>query len=82
MNYRLDHTDVTIVVAALEGLDIIQRSIGGPHRPHDSRIAARLRQVANAVKTCAEPSLTITFTDLDTAAEIFEAMAAQGAAVP
>jgi hypothetical protein len=53
---HLAHTDVTTVRAALDGLGIVQRSIAGAAVANDARVAARLRQVATAVKSCAEPA--------------------------
>ena len=43
---HLDHTDLTTVQAALEGLGIVRRSVVGAAVPDDARVAARLRQVA------------------------------------
>jgi len=74
IGHQLDHTDVTIVGAALEGLDIIQRCIGGPPRYDHSRIALRLRQVADAIKSCRQPSVVTAHTDIETAAELFQAV--------
>jgi hypothetical protein len=72
---HLDHTDVTTVRAALEGLGTVQRSIAGAAVPDDARIAARLRQVASAVKACVEPDASIACADIETAGAIFQAMA-------
>ena len=72
---HLDHTDVTTVRAALDGLGIVQRSIAGAAVPDDARVAARLRQVATAVKSCVEPNAKIACADIETAGEIFQAMA-------
>ena len=72
---HLDHTDVTTVRAALDGLGIVQRSIAGAAVPDDARVAARLRQVATAVKSCVEPNARIAYTDIETAGAIFQAMA-------
>jgi hypothetical protein len=72
---HLDHTDATTVRAALEGLGTVQRSIAGAAVPDDARIAARLRQVATAVKSCVEPDASIASMDIETAGAIFQAMA-------
>ena len=72
---RLDHTDVTIVRAALEGLGIVQRSIAGAAATDDARVAARLRQVARAIKSCVAPDARIAYADLESAGAIFQAMA-------
>ena len=72
---RLDHTDVTTVQAALEGLGIVRRSIAGAPVPDDARVAARLRQVATALKSCGEPAARIAYADIETAGAIFQAMA-------
>src|SRR5260370_33579775 len=72
---HLDHTDVTTVRAALDGLGIVQRSIAGAAVPDDARVAARLRQVATAVKSCNEPDARIAYADIEAAAAIFQAMA-------
>src|SRR5450432_3092691 len=72
---RLDHTDVTTVQAALEGLGIVQRSIAGAAVPADAKVAARLRQVATAVKSCVEPGARIAHADIEAAGAIFQAMA-------
>jgi hypothetical protein len=72
---HLDHTDVTTVRAALDALGIVQRSIAGAAVPDDARVAARLRQVATAVKSCVEPDASIATADLETAGAIFQAMA-------
>jgi hypothetical protein len=72
---HLDHTDVITVRAALDGLGTLQRSIARAAVPDDARVAARLRQVAAAVKSCAEPDASIAFTDIETAGGIFQAMA-------
>jgi hypothetical protein len=71
----LDHTDVTTVREALAGLDIVQRSIASPVFPDDTKIAARLRQVATAVRSCVEPNAITAYADVATAAQIFQAMA-------
>ena len=71
---HLAHTDVTTVRAALDGLGIVQRSIAGAAVP-DARVAARLRQVATAVKSCAEPAARIAYADIEIAGAIFQAMA-------
>jgi hypothetical protein len=71
---HLDHTDVTTVRAALDGLGIVQRSIAGAAVLDDARVAARLRQVATAVKSCVEPNARIAYTDIETAGAIFQAM--------
>jgi hypothetical protein len=71
---HLDHTDVTTVQAALEGLGIVQRSIAGASVP-DARVAARLRQVATGVKSCVDPDARIAYADIEAAAAIFQAMA-------
>jgi hypothetical protein len=73
---HLDHTDVTTVRAALDALGIVQRSIAGAAVPDDARVAARLRQVASAVKSCVEPDVSIAYADIETAGSIFQAMAA------
>ncbi len=80
IEHHLDHTDVTTVVAALEGLDIIRRAIRGPHRYDHTRIATRLRQVASAIKTCEQPSVITAYTDIETAAEIFNIVTNQAGA--
>jgi hypothetical protein len=72
---HLGHTDVATVQAALEGLGIVQRSIAGSAVPHDARVAARLRQVATAVKSCVEPDARLAYADIETARAIFQAMA-------
>jgi hypothetical protein len=72
---HLDHTDVTTVRAALDGLGTVQRSIAGAAVPDDARIAARLRQVATAVKSCVEPDASIAYADIVIAGAIFQAMA-------
>jgi hypothetical protein len=72
---RLDHTDVTTVQVALEGLGIVRRSITGATVPDDAKVAARLRQVAAAVKSCVEPDAHIACADIETAGAIFQAMA-------
>jgi hypothetical protein len=74
---HLDHTDVTTVRAALDGLGTVRRSIAGAAVPDDARVAARLRQVASAVKSCVEPDASIAYADLETAGAIFQAMADQ-----
>jgi hypothetical protein len=75
---HLDHTDLTTVQAALEGLGIVRRSMAGTVVPDDARVAARLRQVATAVKSCVEPDARIAYADIDAAAAIFQAMAVGG----
>jgi hypothetical protein len=72
---HLDHTDVSTVRAALDGLGTVQRSIAGASVPNDARVAARLRQVATAVKSCVEPGARIAYPDIETAGAIFQAMA-------
>jgi len=72
---HLGHTDVTTVRAALDGLGTVQRSIAGAAVPDDARVAARLRQVATAVKSCVEPNARIACADIETAGAIFQAMA-------
>jgi hypothetical protein len=72
---RLDHTDVTTVRAALAGLGIVQRSIAGAAVPDDAKVAARLRQVGTAVKSCVEPGASIAYANIERARAIFQAMA-------
>ena len=72
---HLDHTDMTTVQAALEGLGIVRRSIAGAAAPDDARVAARLRQVATTLKSCVEPAARIAYADIETAGAIFQAMA-------
>jgi hypothetical protein len=72
---HLDHTDLTTVQAALEGLGIVRRSVAGAAVPDDARVAARLRQVATAVKSCLEPGARIAYVDIETAGAIFQAIA-------
>jgi hypothetical protein len=72
---HLGHTDVTTVRAALDGLGALQRSKAGAAVSDDAKIAARLRQVATAVKSCVEPDASIAYTDIETAGGIFQAMA-------
>jgi hypothetical protein len=72
---HLDHTDLTTVHAALEGLGIVRRSVAGAAVPDDARVAARLRQVASAVKSCVEPGARIAYVDIETAGAIFQAIA-------
>jgi hypothetical protein len=72
---HLDHTDLTTVQEALDGLGVVQRSIAGAAAPDHARVTVRLRQVAAAVKSCVEPDASIAFADIETAARIFEAMA-------
>ena len=72
---HLDHTDVTTVQAALEGLGIVQRSIAGAPVPDDARVAARLRQVATAVKSCVESDVSIASADIESAGALFQTMA-------
>jgi hypothetical protein len=71
----LDHTDMTTVRAALEGLGIVQRSIAGAAVSDDARVAARLRQVATVVKSCVELDASIAYADIEAAGAIFQAMA-------
>jgi hypothetical protein len=72
---HLAHTDVATVRAALDGLGIVQRSLAGAAVPNDARVAARLRQVATALKSCAEPDARIAYVDIETAGALFQAMA-------
>jgi hypothetical protein len=72
---HLDHTDVTTVRAALDGLGIVQRSIAGAAVPNDARVAARLRQVARSIKSCVAPDARIAYADLESAGAIFQSMA-------
>ncbi len=72
---HLDHSDVTTVRAALAGLAIVQRSIAGAAVPDDARVAARLREVGTAVKSCVEPGASIAYADIERARAIFQAMA-------
>ena len=72
---HLGHTDATTVQAALDGLGTVQRSIAGAAVPDDARVAARLRQVATAVKSCVEPDASIAYADIESAGGIFQAMA-------
>jgi hypothetical protein len=72
---HLDHTDVTTVRAALDGLATVQRSIAGAAVPDNARVAARLRQVAAAVKSCVEPDARTACADIEAAAAMFQAMA-------
>jgi hypothetical protein len=72
---HLAHTDVITVRTALDGLGTVQRSIAGTAVPDDARVAARLRQVATAVKSCAEPDASIAYADIETAGGIFQTMA-------
>jgi hypothetical protein len=72
---HLDHTDVITVRAALDGLGTVQRSIAGATVADDARVAARLRQVATAVKLCVKPDARIAYADIETAGSIFQAMA-------
>jgi hypothetical protein len=74
---HLNHTDVTTVQAALEGLGAVQRSIASTVVLDDARVAARLRQVATAVRSCAEPEANIAYAAIETAGRIFQAMADQ-----
>lgn len=74
---HLDHTDVTTVQEALGGLGAVQRTLTGTAVPDDAKVAARLRQVAAAVKSCAEPAANTASADIQTAAGIFQAMAEQ-----
>jgi len=71
IEHHLDHTNLSTVGAALDGLDIIQRSIGGPHRYDHLNVAARLQQVANELKSCKDPSVLSAHADIETAAELF-----------
>lgn len=75
---RLDHTDMSTVRAALEGLGIVQRSIAGAAAADDARVAARLRQVARAIKSCVAPDARIACADLESASALFQAMADRG----
>jgi len=70
----LDHTDATIVRAALDGLGTVLRVVAGANVPNDADLAARLRQVANAVKSCVEPDARIAYANVATAAGIFQAI--------
>jgi hypothetical protein len=72
---HLDHTDFTTVQEALEGLGVVQRSIAAAAAPDHARIAARLRQVATAVKSCVEPDASIASADIENAGRLFQAMA-------
>jgi hypothetical protein len=72
---HLGHTDVTTVQAALDGLGAVQRSIAGAAAPDDARVAARLRQVATAVRSCGAPDASIAYADIETAGGIFQVMA-------
>ena len=72
---HLDHSDVTTVRAALAGLAIVQRSIAGAAVPDDARVAARLRELGTAVKSCDEPRASIAYADIERARAIFQAMA-------
>jgi hypothetical protein len=72
---HLDHTDVITVRAALDFLGTVQRSIAGSAVPDDARVAARLHQVATAVKSCVEPDASIAYADIERAGGIFQAMA-------
>jgi hypothetical protein len=72
---HLNHTDVTTVQAALEGLGALQRSITGAAVLDDASVATRLRQVATAVRSCAEPDASIAYADIETAGRIFQALA-------
>ncbi|HLZ96972.1 MAG TPA: hypothetical protein VKP66_03445 [Steroidobacteraceae bacterium] len=74
---RLAHTDATNIRAALEGLGMVQRWTAGAAVPDDARVAARLRQVAAAVKSCIEPDARIAHANIEAAAGIFQAMAAR-----
>jgi hypothetical protein len=74
---HLDHTDVTTVREALDGLATVQRSIAGAPVPDNARVAARLREVATAVKSCVEPDARIAYADIEAAGAIFQAMADQ-----
>ena len=73
---HLDHTDATIVRAALEGLGIVRRWIARAAAPDDRRVAARLRQVATAVESCIEPDARIACADIEAAAALFQEVAA------
>jgi hypothetical protein len=72
---RLDHTDLTTVQEALDGLGVVQRSIAGAAAPDHARIAARLRQVATAIQSCVEPDASNAFADIENASRLFQAMA-------
>jgi len=72
---HLDHSDVTTVRTALDGLRTVQRSIAGAAVRDDARVAARLRQVATAVKSCVEPDVSIASADIESAGALFQTMA-------
>jgi hypothetical protein len=74
---RLDHTSQSVVATSLEGLSIVQRSLGAPMLPDEKRIVARLHQVASAIKTCTEPSAVSAYTFIETAEDIFQSMAGE-----
>jgi hypothetical protein len=74
---HLDHTDMTTVQEALGGLGAVQRTITGTAALDHARVAARLRQVATAVKSCVEPAANTAHADIETASGIFQAMADQ-----
>jgi hypothetical protein len=71
----LNHTDLTTVQEALDGLGVVQRSTAGAAAPDNARVAARLRQVATAVKSCVEPDASIASADIENAGRLFQAMA-------
>jgi len=75
---HLDHTDFTTAQEAIEGLGIVRRSMAGAAVPDDARVAARLRQVATAVRSCDEPAARIAYADIEAAAAIFQARAVGG----
>ena len=74
---HLGHSDVITVRDALDALGIVQRTIAGAAVSDDARVAARLRQVAIAVKSCVEPDANIASADIESAGAIFQAMADQ-----
>ena len=74
---RLDHTDMTTVQEALGGLGAVQRTLTGTAALDEAKVAARLRQVASAVKSCGEPAANTAYADIEAAGGIFQAMADQ-----
>ena len=68
---HLRHTDMTTVQEALDGLGAVQRSIAGAAVTDEARVAARLRQVATAVKSCTEPAASSAYADIEAAGEFF-----------
>ena len=72
---HLDHSDVITVRDALDALGIVQRTIAGAAVPNDARVAARLREVGTAVKSCDEPRASIAYADIERARAIFQALA-------